>query len=110
MTKGIGSLGFAAPELFDGEDVKYDNRVDVFSTGATMFKVANLKVAFPGGLYAILGMVGRKEKAKYAEFCPVDMREVIDQCMTFELEKRPSIESIIRTLQGKFASQLTKHE
>ena len=42
MTKGVGTLGYGAPELFDvgdeeEEEIKYDNRVDVFSAGSTWF-------------------------------------------------------------------------
>ena len=60
MTKGVGTLGFSAPELFgdeDGNAIKYDAGVDIFSTGATMFTVANLKRPFSGGERAILRRV-----------------------------------------------------
>ena len=114
MTKGIGSLGFAAPELFGSanntDKTKYDSRVDIFSAGSTVFKLANLKVPFPGDTFAILGMLFRKEKADYEDFCPAEMRIVIDECMEFDYSKRPSIDLVIDKLEDKFEFQITKHQ
>ena len=100
MTKGVGTLVFGAPELFDdGEDVKYDTGVDVFSAGSTLFKMANLKVPFSGSEKAILKkLLLTEKKDKYEEFCPAEMREVIDLCMEFDVAKRPSIDMVINII------------
>jgi serine/threonine-protein kinase len=34
MSYGLGRWAYGAPELFDGRDVHYDHRVDIYSLGA----------------------------------------------------------------------------
>ena len=114
MTKGVGTLAFGAPELFDDDDeegVKYDARVDVFSAGSTLFKMSNLKPPFTGGQKVILKkLLVTEKKNNYEEFCPAKLRDLIDHCMTFKCEKRPKIDVIIRQLEDKFELELAKHQ
>ena len=114
MTKGVGTLVYGAPEQFDDdeeENVKYDERVDVFSAGSTLFKMANLKPPFSGSEKVVLKkLLITEKKDKYAEFCPAKLRDLIDLCMIFNFQKRPTINVIIQELKDKFELELTNHQ
>ena len=114
MTKGVGTLVYGAPEQFDDDEeevVKYDERVDVFSAGATLFKLGNLKPPFSGSEKVVLKkLLITEKKDKFAEFCPAKLRDLIDLCMIFDFQKRPTINVVVQELEDKFELELTNHQ
>ena len=68
-TVGKGTHGFMAPETY--EEV-YSVKADIFSLGATIYAVANLKRPYKGEAHQIMFKLNVKKAApeEFAEHCP----------------------------------------
>ena len=97
MTAGKGTHGYMAPEAYEAE---YGTSADIFSLGATLFEVANLKKAYTGTGIQIMKKLVIKQSGpeEFAEHCPQEIRPLLTKCLTLDHENRPDIHEVISGL------------
>ena len=112
QTKGIGTLRFMAPELFDekpdedddneeedGEetkpDIRYTNKVDVYSFGMTLIYIVTEKYPAFNLKNAVTGVIP-KLKSTIIDW----VRELIVRCLSFSPENRPSFAEIFEIMKS----------
>ena len=102
MTAGKGTHGYMAPETYEeGYSATADVfTVDIFSLGATLFEVANLKKAYTGSVNQILMKlkVNKAGPEKFADHCPEQIRPLLLKCMMLDETNRPDIRGVIADL------------
>ena len=96
-TVGKGTHGFMAPETY--EEV-YSVKADIFSLGATIYAVANLKRPYKGTVNQIMFKLNIKKAApeEFAEHCPDSLCPLLLQCLTLDDAHRPNIDQVIAGL------------
>ena len=102
MTAGKGTHGYMAPETYE-EGYSATAKiftVDIFSLGATLYEVANLKKAYTGNLGQITKklIVDKAGPAEFANHCPKQIRSLLLKCMTLDEKRRPDIQEVIADL------------
>lgn len=98
QSKGVGTLRFMAPELFvEDEDgnMKYTNKVDVYSFGITLFYVVTGSYPKFNMRNALNGVLPNLPDTIVSW-----VRELIVSCLSFEPENRPSFSEIFETLKA----------
>ena len=95
QSKGIGTLRFMAPELFEENNEDYNNKVDVYSFGIILifiitneyppFSLKNVSIGIPPKL--------PKNISKW-------VHELIISCLSLEHENRPSFEEIFEIMKS----------
>ena len=97
MTAGRGTLGYMAPEMYEET---YGTTADIFSLGATLFEVANLKKAYTGTGNQIMKKLVIKQAGpeEFAAHCPQQIRPLLLKCLTLDEENRPDIKGVIADL------------
>ena len=109
---GAGCAPYLAPELLNGE--RYNNKVDVWSTGCVFFEMANLKMMWysPPGHHLIPQAIFRKvcrniDTGKYENFnqdCPAQVKEIILKATRNDSKERPTSQELYeeaRVLQSR---------
>lgn len=97
QSKGVGTLRFMAPELFvEDEDgsTKYTNKVDVYSFGITLIYVVTGGYPRFNMRNAVNGVL-----PKLSDTIVSWVRDLIQRCLSFEPEKRPSFSEIFELLK-----------
>lgn len=87
-----------APEILRGE--KYTTSADVYSFGVILWEMLTSDIPWKGRSQAhITGMVGYyKETLKVPNQCNKDLRKIVNNCLLYEAERRPSFEHIVQYL------------
>ena len=97
QSKGVGTLRFMAPELFVEEEdgsTKYTNKVDVYSFGITLIYVVTGGYPRFNMRNAVNGVL-----PKLSDTIVNWVRDLIQRCLSFEPEKRPSFSEIFELLK-----------
>ena len=94
----IGTPHWMAPEILRGE--KYTTSADVYSFGVILWEMLTSDIPWKGRSQAhITGMVGYyKETLKVPQQCNKDLRKIVNNCLLYETERRPSFEHIVQFL------------
>lgn len=106
-----GTGGYMAPEMYadekiDGEnDSPYDSKVDIFSIGATMFEVSNLKRAYRGTSVQVMAklVMHKSPPEPYADHCPEKIKPILERCLALDPQNRPDSTKLIEDLQQALA-------
>ena len=101
MTAGKGTHGYMAPETYEEGYCASANvfTVDIFSLGATLFEVSNLKKAYTGSVQQIcMKLVKKAGPEEFAEHCPQQIRQLLLKCLTLDEKNRPDIQKVIADL------------
>ena len=95
QTKGVGTLRFMAPELFEENEVKYNNKVDVYSFGITLIYIISSS-------YPTFSMknVTKGIPPKMPESIIGWVHELIIRCLSLSPEKRPSFMEILEIMKS----------
>ena len=93
QTKGVGTLLFMAPELFDNENEKgYTNKVDVYSFGVILIFIVTDKYPSKSIITGVF--------PKLSEEIPRWVRELITNCLSRNPENRPSFAEIFEIIKA----------
>lgn len=88
-TQRVGTPGYLAPELLDGDGLTCDHRADLYSLGATIFAVFAGEGPFSApGLFATV----RRQLAgsfEFPESFPEPLRELVQRCLSTDPFDRP---------------------
>ena len=97
----IGTPHWMAPEILRGE--KYTESSDVYSFGVILWEMMTGDIPFMGRSIAqITGIVGYYgEKLKVPTQCNKNLRKIVNNCLLYEPERRPSFDHIIDYLEKK---------
>ena len=96
QSKGVGTLRFMAPELFDESEneTKYTNKVDVYSFGITLIYIItgsyptfSLKNVITGAVPSLPSTI------------PVWVRDLILSCISLSPDNRPSFSEIFNIIK-----------
>lgn len=95
QSKGIGTLRFMAPELFEENDIKYNNKVDVYAFGITLIYIINDNYPAFSMKNVINGVT-----PKIAESIVGWVRDLIIRCLALSPDKRPSFTEIFEIMKS----------
>ncbi|KAK8865545.1 hypothetical protein M9Y10_011101 [Tritrichomonas musculus] len=97
QSKGVGTMRFMAPELFEENDgaLRYDNKVDVYSFGITLIYIITEQYPDFSLKNAVTG-VAPKIKGSIVNW----VREVISRCLSVSPENRPSFNEIFEIMKS----------
>ena len=86
----IGTPHWMAPEILRGE--KYTSAADVYSFGVILWEMMTLDIPYKGrSIPQITGMVGYyKETLKVPQQCNKNLRKIVNNCLIYDAECRPS--------------------
>merc|ERR1711879_585342 len=98
MTKVVGTIRWAAPEVHLGEG--YDERMDVYSFGVVLWEMLSGKLPFIDEQFdtQVEERVIAGVRPDIPECCGERLRELIECCWSGEKEQRPPFSSIVTTL------------
>ena len=97
QSKGIGTMRFMAPELFEENDsaIRYNNKVDVYSFGITLIYI--ITEQYPDfSLKNIAAGVAPKIKGSVVDW----VHELIDRCLSNLPDDRPSFNEIFEIMKS----------
>jgi serine/threonine protein kinase len=107
---GIGSPQYSAPEAQFGTDVP-DIRADIFSLGCILYEMISGTKTFSGSTSESViesrksdGLIPLKKIAKNV---PSELVELVDKCLAFEKDSRPSNPEAIRLELEKIHQKIT---
>jgi serine/threonine protein kinase len=107
---GIGSPQYSAPEVQFGTDTP-DIRADIFSLGCILYEMISGTKTFSGSTQESViesrrsdGLVPLKKIAKNV---PSELIELVDNCLSFEKDSRPSNPEAIRLELEKIHQKIT---
>jgi serine/threonine protein kinase len=88
-----------APEILRGE--RYEEASDVYSFGVILWEMVSSAIPFKERSIAqITGTVGfYREKLSVPESANRQLRKIINNCLVFEKDRRPSFEHIIKYIE-----------
>ena len=88
-----------APEILRGE--KYTQSADVYSFGVILWEMMTGDIPYMGRSIAqITGIVGYyKESLRVPLQCNNKLRKIVNNCLLFESDRRPSFEHIVAFLE-----------
>jgi serine/threonine-protein kinase TNNI3K len=103
MRRSVGTPLYMAPELFDGREPRYDQKVDVYSFGLILFEVAvgGGILSTPEGIrsaWAFLKRKGGRPEIPSTVLSPVSA--LIRRCWSEDPASRPSFAEIFEILEG----------
>ena len=95
----IGTPHWMAPEILRGE--KYSSAADVYSFGVILWEMLTSDIPFRGrSIPHITGMVGYyRETLKVPQQCNKNLRQIVNNCLLYEAERRPTFEHIVKYLE-----------
>lgn len=94
QSKGVGTMRFMAPELFDERDTNYTNKIDVYSFGIILFFIITNK--YPP---FIMKNVVTGIPPKLPENITKWVSELIISCLSVDPESRPSFTKIFEIMK-----------
>ena len=88
-----------APEILRGE--KYSSSADVYSFGVILWEMLTSDIPFRGrSIPHITGMVGYyRETLKVPQQCNKNLRQIVNNCLLYEPERRPTFDHIVKYLE-----------
>ena len=104
MTTLVGTALFMAPEIMKGGD--YSKKIDVWSYGAMLSELLTLKPPYPEEMRMMQIMEGvlrgtLQPRVPQSEELPhPDLAELVEHCVRFRPEERPTFVEIERRLQA----------
>jgi len=97
----VSTIGFLAPELVDGV---IDTKTDVFSLGATIYRLATGELPYKGNnLKAYIDSVNNfdpKPINTLNEDVPEELNDIVQGCLKLQPKERPSIETLASSLES----------
>jgi serine/threonine protein kinase len=107
---GIGSPQYSAPEVQFGTDTP-DIRTDIFSLGCILYEMISGTKTFSGSTSESVIESRRSDGLvplrKITKNTPPDLIELVDACLSFEKEQRPSSPEEIRLKLEKIHQRIT---
>lgn len=106
----VGSPQYSPPELLLGS-INPDERSDIFSVGCILYELVSGSKAFPGTTSEEVMQLRRENihinLKKVHRSLPQPFVELIEQCLSYEKEKRPSDAFSVRKQLEKIHAKLT---
>ena len=105
----IGTPYYLSPEICEGKN--YNSKTDIWSLGCILYELCTLKHAFEGGdMNALLMNIIRGNYQPISSQYSADLRNLVASMLTKSMEKRPSINQILRLpfIQQRLSSLLDK--
>ncbi|KZV96554.1 Pkinase-domain-containing protein [Exidia glandulosa HHB12029] len=104
MAAERSSMPYRAPELFDVKtDTTLDEKVDIWSLGATLYTLAYLYSPFEAqaaqGASIQMAVMNAQYKHPPSEYSR-GLRQLIDKCLIVDPAQRPSIDEVIALTDG----------
>lgn len=89
LSQKVGTPGYLAPELIDGDEKTADHRVDIYGLGATLF--AAFAGASPFSSNTLLGTVHKQMAGTFAfpDDFPPALRPIVERCLAPDPIDRP---------------------
>lgn len=111
MTRKIGTITTMAPEVFNGQPYTYS--ADVYSFGIILYTMNERRPPPKNMTKDDLknGSLFRSPSLRYTNATPQSMRDLIDLCIRYNPEERPTIQTIVGKLlngEAKFNGAKTK--
>ena len=104
VSSKIGTPAYAAPEVHDKKNEKYNIKADIWSFGCIIYELFTLKVCFVSG-YDLCNKINKKEEEYYLKIDTekYDVRwELLIECMLEKDDKeRPNINEIYELIKKK---------
>ncbi|EGW07301.1 mixed lineage kinase domain-like protein [Cricetulus griseus] len=103
-TKGekIYSSPYTSPQRLENLHCKYEKQDEIYSFGIVLWEIATGKIPFEGcnskKIYELVAE-GRKQEP-VGEDCPKLLKEIIDECRSYEPSQRPSVDAILERLSA----------
>ena len=93
-----GTIAYKPPEALVGNDIRYNEKIDVFSLGVLMFEIALQKC--PSGVSFIIGGVPEIDRRAHLSCLPNDhlLTPIILQCLRDDPGERPDSGAVSRML------------
>ncbi|KAG6467594.1 uncharacterized protein LOC122036576 isoform X1 [Zingiber officinale] len=107
MSGGMrGTLPWMAPELLGGKDIKYSEKVDVFSFGIVMWELITGDEPYRDMHYGLIigGILNDTLRPPVPESCDPEWKSLMEQCWGTEPSQRPSFTDIANRLRALAAS------
>ncbi|XP_007902867.1 mixed lineage kinase domain-like protein isoform X2 [Callorhinchus milii] len=99
--KQVGRMmPYASPQQLNDINYPYDKACEVYSFGIVLWEIASRKVPFKDITDEALDKKVREEQYRepLPDDCPKDLRELIDECRSFDPIERPTIGAIVDRL------------
>ena len=104
VSSKIGTPAYAAPEVHDKKNEKYNIKADIWSFGCIIYELFTLKVCFVSG-YDLCNKINKKEEEYYLKIDTekYDVRwELLIECMLEkDVKERPNINEIYELIKKK---------
>ncbi|XP_074582440.1 RAF-like serine/threonine-protein kinase 24 isoform X2 [Curcuma longa] len=107
MSGGMrGTLPWMAPELLGGKDIKYSEKVDVFSFGIVMWELITGDEPYRDMHYGLIigGILNDTLRPPVPESCDPEWKSLMEQCWGTEPSQRPSFTEIVNRLRALASS------
>ncbi|XP_074573007.1 RAF-like serine/threonine-protein kinase 20 isoform X2 [Curcuma longa] len=107
MSGGMrGTLPWMAPELLGGKDIKYSEKVDVFSFGIVMWELITGDEPYRDMHYGLIigGILNNTLRPPVPESCAPEWKSLMEQCWAAEPSQRPGFTEIVNRLRALAAS------
>jgi len=102
ITQVAGSPNWMSPEMFDEEQGKLTEKVDVYSFGMVMYEIATGMIPFQGKtLLNLAAFVLQHKRPIIPDHCHPFFKSLIEECWVQDYKKRPSIISICAKIELK---------
>lgn len=95
----VGTVQYLAPEVF--ADCKYDNKVDVYSYGITLWSLLTSEKPFRGVTqFQVLARVQSGKRPVIPTSCPPSLKKLIESCWDQDAKKRPTFDEIVASFES----------
>ena len=103
VTQAVGTPQWMAPELFDEDEGKLTEKVDIYSFGMVLYEISTNLIPFEGkSLMQLAKLVGIEGKRPIIpDHCDPFFKSLIEECWVQDYKKRPSIIPICAQLEVK---------
>jgi serine/threonine protein kinase len=101
LTPGVGTVHYAAPELFEADAVSTP-KADVFSVGCVLYEILTRRIAFPLSLTAFELIQQRRNGVmpSVPDECGEFMQQLLPRCWARSPEERPSFSEILQEFEN----------
>lgn len=103
MTSKLGTPYFMAPELFDDDESKVTNKIDVYAFSITLLSLFTTNYRFkgpqPNNLNRLIEYITSDKRYEIPSSTPSFYSTLIKKCWSSDFTKRPSFDEIVKELE-----------